>query len=54
MWRVQIGSSKVDTSFLAVLDVFGGNSVEDSATLGGEDAGVELERVSLLVLLDEF
>ena len=34
--------------------MLGGNSVQDSATLGGQDAGVELEGVSLLVLLDEF
>ena len=32
--------------------MLGGDSVEDSSAFGGENAGVELEAVSLLVLLD--
>lgn len=30
------------------------NSVEDSSSLGGKDAGVQLEGISLFVLLDVF
>ncbi len=37
-----------------LLDVLGSDSVEDSATLRRKNAGVELERISLLVLLDKF
>lgn len=38
---------------LLVLDVLGGDSVESSSALAGNDAGVDLEAVSLLVLSDE-
>lgn len=51
---MQIGSSKVYTSFLVLLDVLSGNSVEDPASLRRKNTGVELKRISLLVLLDKF
>jgi hypothetical protein len=39
---------------LVVLDVLGGDSVESSSSLIGDDSGVDLQSVSLLVLADVF
>ena len=36
------------------LEVFGDNSVEGASSLIGDDSGVDLEGVSLLVFLDKF
>ena len=39
---------------LPVLDIFSGDSVEGSSSLAGDDSGVDLESISLLVLSDQF
>ena len=41
-------------SVLLALDVFGGDSVEDSSSLIGDDSRVEFEGISFLVFLDDF
>lgn len=38
----------------ALLDVLSGDSVEHSASLRGEDTGVELEVISFLIFFDQF